>query len=46
MKPYQFVLLDKDRKIRGYYNGMSRKDMDRLMNEVTVLLLQYEKQKR
>ena len=44
MKPYQFVLVDKEQRIRGYYNGMERKEVDKLMTEVAVLLLQYEKQ--
>jgi len=44
-KAYQFALVDKQGRIRGIYNGADRKDIDRLMHEVAVLLLQYEKQK-
>lgn len=34
----KFVLIDKDGHIRGYYNGTNRKDVDRLMTEIDILL--------
>ena len=33
-----FVLVDGDRHIRGYYNGLDRADMDRLIGDVEKLL--------
>ena len=34
----KFVLVDKQGRIRGYYNGTNRKDVDRLMVEIKILL--------
>ena len=34
----KFVLVDKEGRIRGYYNGTNRKDVDRLMVEIKILL--------
>lgn len=37
----KFVLIDKDGQIRGYYNGTNRKDVDRLLTEIDILLREY-----
>ena len=34
----QFVLVDKNREIRGYYNGTDRDDVNRLMKDIRFLL--------
>lgn len=34
----KFVLVDRQGTIRGYYNGTNRKDVDRLMVEIKILL--------
>ncbi|MBI4945803.1 MAG: SCO family protein [Bacteroidetes bacterium] len=36
----QLVLVDKDKRIRGYYDGTNDKEVDNLMNEIKVLLLE------
>lgn len=36
-----FVLVDKDRRIRGIYNGTETADVDRLMNELIILNDEY-----
>ncbi len=36
----QLVLVDKEKKIRGYYDGTNDKEVDNLMNEIKVLLLE------
>ena len=33
----KFVLVDKQGRIRGYYNGTDKKDVDRLITEIKVL---------
>ena len=33
-----FVLVDKNKRIRGYYDGTSTEDVDRLIDEVEILL--------
>ncbi|MEM7549898.1 MAG: SCO family protein [Bacteroidota bacterium] len=33
-----FVLIDGKRRIRGYYNGLDEGDINRLINDVTILL--------
>ncbi|MBX9852634.1 MAG: SCO family protein [Cytophagaceae bacterium] len=38
-----FVLVDKEGRIRGFYDGTSKKDVDRLITEVSILLEEYEK---
>lgn len=35
-----FVLMDKENRIRGYYNGTQREEVDRLIMEINVLLSQ------
>jgi len=37
----QFVLIDKERRIRGYYDGTEKKDMDKLKKDVALLKLAY-----
>jgi protein SCO1/2 len=39
-----FVLVDKDWRIRGYYDGTNTKDVDRLMKEYLILKKEYEKE--
>jgi len=36
------VLVDKQKEIRGYYEGTSREDVDRLIHEIYVLLYEYD----
>ncbi len=40
-KPWSAVLIDSERKIRGYYTPDSREEMDRLIVEMKILLKQY-----
>jgi hypothetical protein len=40
-KPWSAVLIDSERKIRGYYAPNSREEMDRLTVEMKILLKQY-----
>lgn len=37
-----FILVDKDRRIRGYYDGTVEKDVDQLMKDMDLLLSEYE----
>ena len=37
-----FVLIDKEKRIRGFYDGTSENDVDRLINDVSTLLNEYE----
>ncbi|WP_448518277.1 SCO family protein [Rhodoflexus sp.] len=39
----KFVLVDKEKRIRGYYSGTRREDVDRLIMEIQVLLSEYKK---
>lgn len=36
-----FILIDKEGRIRGFYDGTSEEDVDRLMNEVEILYREY-----
>jgi protein SCO1/2 len=36
------VLIDKEKRIRGYYSGTNRKEIDRLITEVQILLQEYK----
>jgi protein SCO1/2 len=36
------VLIDKEKRIRGYYGGTERKEIDRLITEVQILLREYK----
>lgn len=40
----KLVLVDKEKRIRGYYSGTKREDVDRLITEIQVLLSEYKKQ--
>ena len=37
----QFVLVDKDRRIRGYYDGTEKEDMVKLKNDIVLLKEEY-----
>jgi protein SCO1/2 len=37
-----FVLVDKEKRLRGYYDGTSKEDVDRLINEIYTLLEEYK----
>lgn len=37
----QFVLVDKERHIRGYYDGTEKKDMEKLKTDISVLKEEY-----
>ena len=39
----KFVVIDKDRYIRGYYNGLDSNDVRRMVNDIAVLLLAKDK---
>jgi protein SCO1 len=39
---HQFVLVDKEKRIRGYYNGLDVTEVDRLITEIRVLLNNYK----
>ncbi len=39
----QFVLVDKERRIRGYYDGTEKKDMEKLIADITLLKEEYRK---
>ncbi len=38
-----FILVDKERRVRGLYDGTSEKDVNRLINDIPRLLKEYEK---
>ncbi len=40
----KFVLIDTEGQIRGYYDGTNRKDVDRLMAEIDILLREQQPQ--
>jgi len=40
-KPWSVVLIDSEKRIRGYYAPTSREEMDRLIVEMKILLKQY-----
>lgn len=39
--PYDVVLIDRERNIRGYYHSQDRDDIDRLKAELTIILKKY-----
>lgn len=39
----QFVLIDKERRIRGFYDGTEKKDMEKLKKDVAILKEEYTK---
>ncbi|HEY0678065.1 MAG TPA: SCO family protein [Chitinophagaceae bacterium] len=42
----KFVLLDKDRVVRGYYNGLDSNDIGRLAEDIVFLMLEKDKKKK
>ena len=36
-----FVLIDKEKRIRGYYNGIAKTEVDQMMDDIDRLLLEY-----
>ncbi|QTE21780.1 SCO family protein [Polaribacter cellanae] len=39
----QFVLVDKERRIRGYYDGTKKEDMEKLKKDIVLLKEEYKK---
>jgi protein SCO1/2 len=39
----KLILVDKERRIRGYYSGTSRQEVDRLITEIQLLLKEYQR---
>ena len=39
-----FVLVDKERRIRGTYDGTRREDMERLLGDLEILKASYERE--
>ena len=37
-----FVLVDRDKRIRGYYDGTNIEDMDKLLDDIQILLKSYD----
>ncbi|MGY0425671.1 MAG: SCO family protein [Polaribacter sp.] len=37
----QFILVDKERRIRGYYDGTEKKDMEKLKKDIVLLKKEY-----
>jgi len=42
----KMVLLDKDRVVRGYYNGLDTVEMAKLSNDIVLLMLEKDKHKK
>jgi protein SCO1/2 len=40
-----FALIDKDKRIRGYYNGIDSSDVDQLIKDIDLLLKEYHYKK-
>jgi len=40
-EPYDMVLIDSEKNIRGHYNGADRDELDRLEAEITIILNKY-----
>lgn len=38
-----FILVDKEKRIRGFYDGTSEEDVDRLIEDIAILKASYEK---
>jgi protein SCO1 len=43
---YRFVLLDKERVVRGYYNGLDSNSMAKLAEDIIFLMLEKDKKKK
>jgi len=39
----QFVLVDKERRIRGYYDGTEKEDIEKLKKDISLLKSEYTK---
>ena len=37
----QFVLIDKERRIRGFYDGTEKEDMNTIKNDIAILKREY-----
>lgn len=37
-----FVLVDKEKRLRGFYDGTSKEDVDRLISDISALLYEYK----
>jgi protein SCO1 len=42
----KFVLIDKDRIVRGYYNGLDSSSMSKLAEDITILMLEKDPRKK
>lgn len=42
----KFVLMDRDRVIRGYYNGLDSSSMSKLAEDLTILMLEKHRRKK
>jgi protein SCO1 len=42
----KFVLIDKNRNVRGYYNGLDSASMSKLAEDLTLLMLERDKKKK
>jgi protein SCO1/2 len=42
----KFVLIDKNRVVRGYYNGLDSASMSKLAEDLTLLMLEKDKKKK
>ena len=38
----QFILVDKEYRIRGFYDGTNKKDMEKLKQDVFLLRVEYK----
>jgi protein SCO1/2 len=38
----QFILIDKERRIRGFYDGTDKNDMEKLKQDMVLLKAEYE----
>lgn len=38
----QFVLIDKERRIRGFYDGTEKEDMEKIKKDITILKQEYQ----
>ena len=41
----QFILVDKERRIRGYYDGTNKDEMQKLISDIALLREEYQKNK-
>lgn len=42
----KFILMDKERIVRGYYNGLDSASMSKLAEDLTILMLEKDKKKK